>query len=40
VRGRPREFAQRPLPSMMIATWIPLSAAVGWEVRACVCFTE
>jgi hypothetical protein len=24
VRGRPRAFAQRPLPSMMIATWIPV----------------
>src|SRR5579862_3117817 len=22
IRGRPRDFAQRPLPSMMMATWV------------------
>src|SRR4051812_30541793 len=40
VRGRPRALAQRPLPSMMIATWIPDCAGVCWGGRACACFTE
>src|SRR5512143_2570896 len=29
LRGRPRDSAQRPLPSMMMATWSPEGAGVG-----------